>query len=180
MGDAYRLDELRFPQEYTKSSAVAGTSIDCTDFVVPANTVRTILYFSYQVDAAENRWLSIMLLGAVTHAIRGPFNYDGNNGVPCAVLEQGMEIRMLPGDRIRVDRSAATAGSTATIRIRYVDHFIPFQKWVEPQDARKRMSPAYRAAREATSGISAPGTSGGAPAGSGFGDTGGGTGEPLL
>lgn len=179
MGDAYRLDELRFIQEYNRSSAVAGTSIDCTDFVVPANTVRTILWFSYQVDIAENRWISVMLLGATTHAIRGPFNYDGNNGAPCAVLEQGMEVRMLPGDRIRVDRSAATAGSTATIRIRYIDHFIPYQKYIEPQDARKKLTPFWRAAREAAGGGAVSG-GGGSEAGGGFGEPGGTPGEPLL
>lgn len=179
MGDAYRLDELRFIQEYSRDSAVAGTSIDCTDFVVPANTVRTILYMAYQVDVAEDRWISVKLLGAVTHAIRGPFQYNGNNGSPCAVLEQGMEVRMLPGDRIRVDRSAATAGSTATVRVRYVDHFIPYQKNVEPQDARKKLTPFWRAAREAVGGGGVSG-GGGAEAGSGFGEPSGSAGEPVI
>jgi len=179
MGDAYRLDELRFPQEFSQSSAVAGVTIDTTAWVVPPNTVRTVLQLTYMVDVGENRWISVMLLGATTHAIRGPFNYDSNNGAPCAILEQGMEIRMLPGDRIRVDRSAATAGSTMTLRVRYVDHFMPYQRNVEPQDARKKMTPAYRAAREATSGISAGG-GGGGEAGTGFAEGGGGGGEPLI
>lgn len=177
--DAYRLDELRLVQEYSASSAAAATFHDCTDFVVPANFVRTILFLSYIVDMAENKWVTVKLItpSGQHFTIRGPVSHDGNNGAPLAVLEQGLEVRLLPGDRLRFDRSSATAGSVMTLRARYIDHILPYQQQYEPQSARTRKSPFMtRAGFGGSFGGGEPSGSGG-----GGGEPGeGGGGEPVL
>lgn len=178
--DIYRADSLRFPQEFFQESAVAGTTITTSAWVVPANTIRTILMMSYGCDIAENRWITfkVQTPTGASYTFRGPVSFDGNNGNPFGVLEQGNEIHLLPGDYMRIDRSAATAGSKCYIYVRYIDHILPFQKHVDPYDTARRRSPF----------LSAPSVGGGGAGGGGGTeggiDTGyvgpGGGGEPLL
>lgn len=177
--DIYRADSLRFPQEFTQTSTIAATWMSTTAWVVPANTIRTLVLVSYLCDIAENRYITFKIIGAsgVTHCFRGPVAYDGNNGAPFAALEQGNEIHMLPGDYIRIDRSAATAGSYMTLYVRYIDHILPFQKHVDPYNTFRRRSP-YLASTVGGGGEA----SGGGPAGGpdeGYSGPGGG-GEPVI
>lgn len=162
--DAYRIDSLRFAAEYTGASAAAGVTKDCTDFVVPANTIRTILFMSYGCDVAESRSIIVKVIGAsgITHAIRGAFTVDTNLGNPHAVLEQGNEVRLIPGDRLRFDRSAATAGSIMSLYVRYIDEVQPYQIYIDPQGA-KRIRSRFLSKR------SGGGSSGGSAAGGGGG-----------
>lgn len=181
MGDIYRQDELRFPQQYLATSAADAIFHNCSDLVTPANVARTIINMHYQTSVAEVRYLTFRVItaGAGSYNFRGPVSHDGNQG-QFAVLEQGMELRLLPGDYIRFDRNGFTAGSTMSIAFRYIDHILPFQRHVDPYNIFRARSPFLRDT------VSGPG--GGYGGGGGFGGGepgggeggGGGGGEPVL
>lgn len=176
--DAYRPEELRFVAEFSQASAVAGTSIDTTTFVVPSNTIRTILYASLSTDIGEARNGTFKIIGnGVVHAVRS-WAWSTNNGSPIAILQEGNEIRLLPGDRLRLDRDVATAGSTMTLYVRYIDTIMPFQTFQDPYNPARRKSnylpnPGGGGYSGPASGGTGPGTS------PGSGGTGGGV-PPMV
>lgn len=183
MGDLYRSDELRFPQHYSVTSAVAATFHACTDFVVPANVVRTILFAHYYPDASESRavYFAVVTAAGIMYGFRGPLSYNSAQG-QLAVLEQGNEIRLLPGDYIRFGRDAATAGSSMIFRAVYVDHILPFQKFLDPYGAARRKSPFIPGYAGGGGGIAGGGGGGGGGSEGGDSgiDSGGGPSEPVL
>lgn len=181
MGDLYRSDELRFIQDYSATSAVAATFHVCSDFVVPANVVRTILFAHYYPDMSESRSVYFAVIGAAGLMYNWRVQASYNSALyQLAVLEQGNELRLVPGDYIRFGRDAATAGSTMIFRCRYVDHILPFQKFIDPYGSARKKSafiPRYAGGGGA---IGGGGISGGGGGGGESGGESGGGGEPVL
>ena len=181
MGDLYRVDELRNPQQYSVTSAVAATFHVCSDFVCPANVVRTILWAHYYPDIAETRSVYFAVLtNGVMYCFRNVATYNSSL-YQLAVLEQGAEIRLTPGDYLRFGRDVATAGSSMIFRCAYVDHIIPFQRFVDPYGPARRKTP-FIPSYAGGGGIGGGGIGGGGGAGSepGGGVDSGGGGEPVL
>lgn len=181
MGDLYRADELREIAEYTVTSAVAATFHVCSDFVVPANVVRTILRAHYYPDVSETRsvYFAVISRAGVMYAFRNQATYNSAL-YQLAVLEQGNEIRLLPGEYIRFGRDAATAGSSMLFRCQYVDHIIPFQKFIDPYNPARRKSAFIPRYAGGGGGLAGGGGVAGGGGAEGGGESGGGGGEPVL
>lgn len=180
MSSFYRLDEARFIQLRTATSAANGLSLSVGP--VPENKCWTILSGAMYPSADENTyyWFSIWDRGpAFPFPVTRPVQFQ--TGIAVAqyfpLLTEGTEIMMFQGEYIYAYRATAAAGSTITAYYRIIESDIPLHRYVEPQAPRKFRSGWF--AR------TTPGGSGGGGGGEGAGGEPGGVlegggGIPVL
>lgn len=160
MPDAYRIDECRFLQTVDATSAADATVI-ALGRSVPPGKIWTLFSWDYYPTATETVEVWFYVLNALTSKAHY-FNwasraFTGYGRIPALA---GMdEMKLFPGDEPRVGRKTATAGSSMVMTIRLIESDLPFIKYVEPQDERKRkagliaeeegFSPALRSVQSA-------------------------------
>lgn len=135
MPDAYEIAEGRYIAAHLSQSAVAG--LYATLAACPANKVWTYTAVSYENDIAggetKNIWLVIVMPNGPEIPIYPFTSVTLKAGQPYGFLQQGNEVKIFPGEQLRIYRDSATAGSTLTIRGRYIESSLPIFKQYEPQ-----------------------------------------------
>lgn len=155
MPEAYGLHEVRLLQQYFLTSAADATSLDLA--AVPAGKIWTVIAIGYYPSVNETQTVMVTKVLA--------------NGRVCIVmnpqsialqpmlfgLDQGLTVQLYPGENLRIRRGAATAGSTMSCAMQYIETDIPLYDYVEPQaEARIRraaLSQAGELARMGRSGV---------------------------
>jgi uncharacterized membrane protein YgcG len=177
--DGYEIHDGRLLQQHATISAADALLV--LGQIVPANKLWTVLLGLYIPSAAETRtvWWSIYTIGGVQFPVGIPAAIALSSTIPLPLLTEGMELKLWPGDRLRVSRDVATAGSTMTIYYRFIETDLPYYSYIEPLNKVIRRSQQHGSAYRSGGGISpgSPGSGGGSP---GRGGEGGGRGpEPL-
>jgi uncharacterized membrane protein YgcG len=130
--DAYQLHEARLIQERYAQSAV----LDLNIFVgpVPAGKVWTIFSIAYDPSIAETRLIQIVIRRPTTFdfPIINPITIALGPAIWLPGLTEGMELKLFPGEYIRVVRDVATALSYMECRIRFVETDLPYYAYEEP------------------------------------------------
>src|SRR5512137_2996132 len=178
---AARLDEHKWLQTKTASSAADALLVQ-TD-AVPAGKIWNVLALSYFASANETRnvrWGRVtrengfLCGGAAAQRAVGPAPIETGFIDPCDT------VVLYPGQRLRVYRDVATAGSTMTIDYILIESDAPYAQYVDPlrsvtRKPRRSLIPrAYGGGGGGESGGGGEGS-----AGSGFGG-GGGPSEPYV
>jgi uncharacterized membrane protein YgcG len=177
MPEAYELHEGRYIQEYVVSSAANAVLLQGN--IVPAGKVWTILSACYFPSAAETKIIeySVIARSSSRNAISIPVSILLDATMRLPLLTEGMELKIFPGESLYVARDSATAGSTMTLIVRFIEADLPFYAYEEPQKKVVKVSQKHGSVYRSGGGISEHGT----PS-SGHGTPGGGGGggpEPV-
>ena len=128
--DAYGLHEVRLLNEKVNSSGADALNISFGP--VPAGRIWTIIYAFMIPSVGETRtvWFSVSS-GSNTFPISVPTNIAllASNGFP--LLIQGNELKLYPGQYLRAYRDVATAGSSISLSVMYVDSPLPPYEYAE-------------------------------------------------
>jgi len=181
--EAYELHDGRFILDKTFTSAANAVVVDGASFPggrVPEGKVWTILSGSYNPSALETRtvfWL-ILSRGSNLFPITQPVAIALSGSILLPLLTMGMEIKLFPGEWLRVTRDAATAGSTMTMILRIIESDLPFYSHEEPLKKIVKQAQRRGSVYRSSGGIS---IGGGMPGGGHGGEGGGGGGgaEPY-
>lgn len=135
MPEAYSVFDAKFLQWAGSVSAANALTVLALSGV-PDGKVWTILGASYYPSTAETRTVAYGVYNGgrvfpVTIAESWP--YVGNTNLGLALLREGMELRLYPGDYLFVARDAATAGSTMSLFFRYIETDLPPYRYLDPQ-----------------------------------------------
>lgn len=140
--DAYEVFEGRYINYVVITSAA--DALNAALPAVPRGVVRTILGAHLTASVSETRyfWFSVMdpggnFLMPVSLPINQLITPAVNQHFP--FLKEGMEIKLFPGEVFYGFRSAATAGSTMTLAVRYIDAQLPIYEQYEPQVRRAQI-----------------------------------------
>lgn len=141
---AARLDEGKFQQSGSVTSAVAALTVESP--AVPAGKIWTVLAVSYYPSVGEARvlhfniqkngvWLSATIPASVALTLESLVGF----------VDPPTPMILFPGDKFRVKREAATAGSTMIMQYAYIESDMPPMAYIEPQReiARRRRSGIY-------------------------------------
>ncbi len=176
--DAYELHEARFVQEYAATSAANGLTLDTP--VVPAGKVRTIISASLGPSVNETQVVGFQIIGRSTyqHTVTVPVSIALTVAYMFPFLTEGMECKLFPGEKLRAFRGAATAGSTISLNVRFIESDLPFYSYEEPLNKVVKAGQKHGSQYRSSGGIS---IGGGGASGSGGPSGGGGghSGEPI-
>lgn len=148
MPDAYEVAEGRFINFFSVVSAADALYRDFGP--VPSGRVWTILSACGVPSVNETRtwWFAVE---AYNSGYAVPVTWPtslaavvANQQYP-AMVREGMELKLFPGERLYVFRDAATAGSSLTLRGRFIESDMPLYHYEEPQ-LRNRMRRAIASA----------------------------------
>lgn len=169
----FELHEARYKQQVIAQSAVNG--LTATSPAVPANKYWTVLEACLFPSAAETRTVQWAILsGAVLLPVTIPVAIALSSTILFPLMTEGMQLTMWPGDQLRATRDVATAGSSMTIIVRYIESDLPYYSYVEPLNKVVRAAQQHGSTYRATgalstgapgSGIPGVGISGGEPGG---------------
>jgi hypothetical protein len=181
MPDAYDLHEARLLQQYVNVSAANALYAGST--VCPSGKIWTIISAGYNPSVSETQyvWFSIYNSGSTrVYPITAPVSLALTTAIPAAGLTEGMEIKIYPGEAFWVQRGAATAGSTMSFFMRYIETDLPFYSYVEPLNKVMRSKLQHGASFRATGALSIGSPGSGSHAGPITHEGGGsGRGEPV-
>lgn len=136
--EGFQLSECRFLSDIYYVSAADALFVESAQ--VPNNRVWAVLQSCMFPGVAETRtvWASVMTASGNTYPLFAPVSALLNNtGRFFPVLEQGFQLYLFPGDRLRAYRDAATAGSVMYVSLRFADLDLPLYDYVEPQRQRR-------------------------------------------
>jgi len=150
MPDGYEVHDGRFIQYKSATSGANGHFV--TIGPVPANKIWTILSgIGYpSVDETQDYWFAIYKSGVGNFVVTKPaqhvFDVSEENHLP--LLQEGMELKLFPGEYVMFSRDGNTVGSTITLFIRYLETDLPFYRYSEPLkpvvDTTKKHGSAFR------------------------------------
>jgi hypothetical protein len=135
MFSPYEVQELRLVQEGTAGSAPNAVSLDSN--IVPENKLWTVLCGAYFPSAAETRtvqWAKVSKNGIRPFAISVPVAIALSTTIFFPILAAGDEFVLLPGERLKVTRDIATAGSTMSLVFQFIESDLPLYTYIEPQE----------------------------------------------
>jgi len=174
MGANWRLEEARLVQYRTATSAANALLIQVTSGC-PEGKIWVVTGFSYQPSVAETQVISFEKTSSKGNfGIYNPVSMNLNPAY-ATFIEQGMEYMLLPGEALITRRVAATAGSTMTVILQFVEIDLPLYTYDEPQIVRRQQR-ALSSIRSAMGGSSGRG---GGPGSAPTGGRPGGGGGPL-
>lgn len=180
MPDAYSVYEARYVAEYTATSAANDLLISGPS--TPRNKVRTIRFARVNCSVAEtqNYWFGVVTAASVVYPVTAPASVSIAPAVSqyYPMLREGMELKLYPGEYLRAYRAAATAGSTISLNIVYIESDLPIYEQYEPQLRRAIIRRSSSPGQRSVSSVPAPP---GLGPGSGGGEApgGGGGAEPY-
>lgn len=177
MPDSYEVVEGRFLNEYTATSAA--NDLILSGAAVPANKVWTIRLCRASCSVAETQiyWFAIVTRASVVYPVTAP----ASTAIAPAVsqyypmLREGLEIKLFPGEFLRVYRAAATAASTISLNYCYYESDLPLYVYEEPQVVKRIRKGVSDLRQRMSGGAAAGGGPGSRPSGGG----GGGGSTPL-
>lgn len=139
MGAPWPLCEARQAQWRYNTSAVAALSVG-TAAIVPAGKVWCVFGVGYIPSVAETKIISFEKINANAGIGVGLLNPVSMllNPASATCIEQGMELFLLPGEYIQARRDSATAGSTMTIYMEFVEIDLPLYVYDEPQVVKRQ------------------------------------------
>lgn len=135
----WKLEEARLVQFRSATSGAGATNVSLAASPVPAGKVWVVLGFSYYPSAAETRTIGFRKItpSGAQIALLNPLAMLLNPFM-ATFIEQGMEYLLFPGEYVYVDRDAATAGSTMTIQMQFVEIDLPLYTYEEPQEVKRQ------------------------------------------
>lgn len=177
---AARLDECRWIQVKTATSAADALSVQ-TD-PAPAGKIWNVLALSYFASANEtrnNRWGRVSSVNGFLCAGPASQRSVGPAPIETGFIDPADVVVLFPGQRLRVYRDVATAGSTMTIDYLIIETDAPFPAYIDPlrsvtRKPRRSLIPGTGGGGGGESGGGGEGS-----AGTGFGG-GGGPSEPYV
>lgn len=168
--------ELRLVQLRTNTSAANALYLDCGYPGCPRGKIWTLIGTALQPSVAETQVFSFgKTNGTNSFPILNPVSLNLNPAY-ATCIEQGMEVYLLPGEYLYARRVAATAGSTITLTMQFVESDMPLYMYEEPQIV-LRQKRAISTIRQRLGG---GGVVGGGGPGSSPGRPGGGGGGPAM
>lgn len=131
--DAYELHESRFVQWATIWSAAEAHNVAST--AVPEGKVHTLIGAGYQPSGTETQNVQFQiyrpgLLIPVTQVVS--FAFTAGSDLWLALLTEGMELKLYPGESLMIKRDGHAAGTTMGLRLRYIESDLPFYSYDEP------------------------------------------------
>lgn len=161
----YDVSELRLVQTRSAGSAANALWTEIAD-AVPAGKIWNIIGIGYLPSVAETQVVSFEKVTRESQpiGILNPVSLNLNPAIATGLTE-GMEIALLPGEKIRVRRVAATAGSTMAFYIQFVEADMPLYEYTEPQLAKREKMFASTIRQRLGGGSFGGGGGGGRPAG---------------
>ena len=177
---AYEIYDGRFIQEEASGSAANATSCDALT-ATPANRVRTVIAARYHPSVAETRTVTWCKITRSTRELplTVPNTIALSTTIPLPLVTEGMEIKLWPGEYLRVLRDVATAGSTMALSFQFIETDIPFHEYVEPLKKVVQTMRKHGAVYKSIGGIRTGGVTGTPSAGHGGTGGGGGGAEPV-
>ena len=163
MPEAYDLHESRLVQQNNSGSAADALLVDSA--AVPAGKVWTIIRADVKPSAAETQVYCFQVFSAtgLGYTVTLPMSVALGIAYGLPLLEQGNEMKLFPGDRLRARRAAATAGSNIVIYYEYIETDLPYYSYVEPLNkvvkAKIQHGSAFRSSGSLSTG--SPGSGGG-------------------
>lgn len=178
MPEAYDLHEARLLQTRNISSAAGALSVAAGP--VPAGKVWTIRAGSYNPSVTETKvvWWFIYNALSMSFPISVPVSIALGTTIGFPLLTDGMEIKLYPGEYIEAGRESATAGSTMSIAISFIESDLPYYSYEEPQRKVVKSQVAHGSVYRSSGGISSAGGGGGTGVDGGGGGHGHG-GQPI-
>lgn len=175
----WKLEEGRLVQTIAVASGAGALSVGFIGNPTPQGKVRWIIGMGYTPSVAETQVVSFLKVTRSGHSV-GLLNPVSLNLNPAFAtpIEQGMELILLPSEFIEVHRVAATAGSTMTLQMEFIEADLPLYTYDEPQIV-KRQSRALSTIRTQLGGGVGRGGSGGVAPMGGGGRPGGGGPAPI-
>lgn len=177
MPEAYELHEARFVQEKVNTSAANGLTTNIGP--VPAGKVWTLLAGYLMPSTAETKTVWFVISGqSSSYPVTVPATIALSNVIPFPLLTDGMELKMYPGQQLRAYRDSATAGSTISMGIEFIESDLPYYAYEEPQNKVVRKVAQHGSVYRSSGAISPGGGGGVGPGGHGGGGGGGGS-QPV-
>jgi uncharacterized membrane protein YgcG len=169
MPEAYDLHEGRFLIEESSGSGGDEVFIDQPS-LCPDGKVRTIICARYNPNVTETytvQWHKVTRSTAVL-PLTLPNTIALGADIYFPLITEGMELKLWPGEKLRVLRSSKTAGSTMNIKIQFIESDLPFYSYEEPLRKVVKQSQRRGSVYRSTGGISEgggslPGGGSGAP-----------------
>lgn len=130
--DAYEVHELRFTQIANVVSAANGLYAQVGP--VPGGKLWTFLRGVGYPSVSETQyfWWSVYTPSTIIFPVTLPLSLALTATMPVPLLTEGMELRLFPGEYLRINRAGATAGSTIGIAAQYIESDLPFYRYAEP------------------------------------------------
>lgn len=153
--DAYEVHDGRFVQDRQFISAADALVVNSA--AVPVNKVWTIIGLGYFPNTAETKIIVFSigkLAGAFVYPITVPVSIALSTARGLPGLQEGMEIKLFPGEYISVNRDSATAGSTMILNVRYLETDLPYYEYVDPMSRVVSKKRAHGSVYRTTGGLS--------------------------
>jgi len=133
MPDAYRIDEGRFIAESTITGNADAVTVNINP-VVPVGKVWTILQASYNPSVSELKTVQLYIVrpNGLAFSICWPVAVTLTTTFKAPFITEGMELKLFPGEYLLARRDSATAGSTMTLSVRYIESDLPYFSYVDP------------------------------------------------
>lgn len=153
--------ELRLVQERSNLSAADALLMPINPTAVPDGKIWTVLAVGYRPSVAETQTVYFYKSTRAGNnvALLNPSSMNLNPAY-ATCIEQGMAIILLPGETLRVGRLVATAGSTMSGWMEFIETDMPLYDYTEPQVA-ARIKRASTALRQVMSSAASGGGGGG-------------------
>jgi len=173
----YKLEEARLIQQRGATSAANALNLSVGGPGVPQGKLWIVTAFGYMPSVAETQVVSVekYTAGNYFFGLINPASLN-LNPAQATFIEQGMEYLLFPGEYLIVRRVAATAASTMTANMQFVEIDLPLYTYDEPQVV-KRQQRAISSVRSMLGGGSGGG--GGVAGGRGSGGRSGGGPLPV-
>jgi len=172
----WKLEDSRLVQIRSAVSAANDLVLAVGGPGVPQGKIWVITGFGYRPSVAETQVVSFEKYNTPLNmffAINNPVSMNLNPAW-ASFIEQGMEYMLFPGEYIICRRVAATAASTISANMQFIEIDQPLYTYEEPQIVHKQKR-ALSTIRSMMGG----GSGGGSGPGSGPGSIGGGRSGPL-
>jgi uncharacterized membrane protein YgcG len=176
--DAYEIHEGRFIQQRTAASAVLGTTLNLGYPGPGAGKIWTVLAADYYPDISETAVISWQIVTRIgtSFTVKTPASLALNPLLNhYGLLEQGMELKLFPGEYLMVIRATAGAGSSMIGNVRFIETDLPYYSYEEPLKKIIAQSQKHSSVLRGGGGSSGGGRGSG---GGGGGPIGGGGGVP--
>jgi hypothetical protein len=130
--DAFELHDARLIQERSVDSAA--NALGAQFGPVPEGRIWTVFAASFHPSVTETQTVFFYIIGrsGYIHAITTPESVSLGLLVSWPALTMGMDIKLFPGEYIRCVRGAATAGSTCSLTLRFIENYLPYYSYEDP------------------------------------------------
>lgn len=160
----YPPEEARLIQERSVTSAADALFLDIAG-PVPGGHIWTLETIGVSFSAAETQNMQFQKIsrsGAIL-AVFNPFIIACPANMRVTFLEQGLTIVLYQGETLRFRRAGATAGTTITGVVQFIESDMPLYRYIDPQSAARLKTFGTQVAERAAFG-GAGGGPGGGPA----------------